>query len=59
VHPPPFFFRLQDSVWVFPYDCEDFMALPKADLRVGRNVLYVIVEKIENDKHLNEHFGLK
>ena len=35
------------------------MALPKADLRVGRNVLYVIVEKIENDKHLNEHFGLK
>ncbi len=53
------FFRLQDSVWVFPYDCEDFVALLKADLRVGKNALYVIVEKIENDKHLKEHFGLQ
>lgn len=53
------FFRLQDSVWVFPYDCEDFIALLKADLRVGSNVLYIIVEKIENDRHLKEHFGLK
>lgn len=53
------FFRLQDSVWVFPHDCEDFIALLKADLRVGRNALYVIVEKIENDKYLKEHFDLK
>ena len=53
------FVRLQDSVWVFPYDCEDFMALLKAELKIGTAVLYMVVEEIENDKHLREHFGLK
>ncbi len=53
------FARLQDSVWVFPYDCEDFVALLKADLKIGTAVLYMVVEQIENDKHLREHFGLK
>lgn len=53
------FVRLQDSVWVFPYDCEDFVVLLKAELKIGSAVLYMIVEEIENDKHLLEHFGLK
>lgn len=53
------FVRLQDSVWVFPYDCEEFIALLKAELKIGSAVLYMVVEEIENDKHLREHFGLK
>lgn len=53
------FARLQDSVWVYPYDCEDLMALLKADLKIGMAVLYMIVEHIENDKHLRAHFSLK
>lgn len=53
------FVRLQDSVWVYPYDCEDLMALLKADLKLGSAVLYMIVEHIENDKHLRAEFGLK
>ncbi|MBI4093628.1 hypothetical protein HY417_01570 [Candidatus Kaiserbacteria bacterium] len=53
------FLRLQDSVWVFPYDCEDFIALLKAELHTGKYVLYTIVEKIENDQPIKEHFGLK
>ncbi len=53
------FVRLQDSVWVFPYDCEDFIALLKAELKIGTAVLYMVVEHIENDKHLLAHFGLK
>lgn len=52
------FVRLQDSVWVFPYDCEEFVALLKAELKIGSSVLYMVVESIENDKHLREHFGL-
>lgn len=52
------FVRLQDSVWIFPYDCEDLIALVKTDLRLGGDVLYMIVEKLERDKHLREHFGL-
>lgn len=53
------FARLQDSVWVFPYDCEDFMTLLKSELKIGAAVLYMVVEHIENDKHLRAHFGLK
>lgn len=52
------FVRLQDSVWVYPYDCEDLIALVKADLRIGADVLYMIVERLERDKHLREHFAL-
>jgi len=52
------FLRLQDSVWVYPYDCEDFIALLKADLHIGKDVLYTIVEKIENDGWIRTHFKL-
>ncbi len=52
------FLRLQDSVWVYPYDCEDFIALLKADLHVGKDVLYTVVEKIENDDWIRTHFKL-
>jgi len=53
------FVQLQASVWVYPYDCEEVVALLKSDLRVGTSVLYAIVEKIENDKRLKEEFGLR
>lgn len=52
------FVRLQDSVWIYPYDCEDLVALAKADFRIGADVLYMIVERLERDAHLREHFGL-
>ncbi|MEK7126205.1 MAG: CRISPR-associated endonuclease Cas2 [Patescibacteria group bacterium] len=52
------FVRLQDSVWVYPHDCEDLIALAKAEFRIGYDVLYMIVERIEHDKHLREHFEL-
>lgn len=53
------FARLQNSVWVYPYDCEDLVALLKADLKIGLAVLYMVVEHIENDKHLRAQFGLE
>ena len=53
------FLRIQDSVWVSPYDCEDLIILIKADLHIGKDVLYTIVEKIENDKWIKQHFGLE
>ncbi len=53
------FYKLQASTWVYPYDCEDLVVLLKADFKIGQEVLYVIVEKIENDQKLKEHFGLK
>jgi DNA-binding transcriptional regulator PaaX len=52
------FARLQDSVWVYPYDCEDLIALLKADLKIGKDVLYAIADTIEYDKPLRKQFGL-
>ena len=52
------FSRLQDSVWVYPYDCEDIIGLLKTDFGVGKNILYMIVDEIENDKYLREEFKL-
>lgn len=52
------FLRIQDSAWVYPYDCEEFMALLKADLHIGKDVLYAVVEEIENDGWIRKHFGL-
>lgn len=52
------FVRLQDSVWVYPYDCEDFVALLKAELKIGKDVLYAIADTIEHDKSLRLHFKL-
>lgn len=53
------FLRLQDSVWIYPYECEDFIALLKADLRIGRDVLYMIVDEIEGDSWIRKEFGLR
>ncbi len=52
------FRRLQDSVWVYPYDCEDVIGLLKTDFGIGRDLLYVIADQIENDKHLRQEFDL-
>ena len=52
------FVPLQASVWVYPYDCEDLITLLKADFRVGNDLLYLIVDQIENDRHLRLEFGL-
>jgi len=52
------FIRLQNSVWVYPYDCEDLVSLLKADFKIGSEILYMIVEKLENDWHLFKTFNL-
>ncbi|MBI1974492.1 MAG: CRISPR-associated endonuclease Cas2 [Candidatus Zambryskibacteria bacterium] len=52
------FIRLQDSVWVYPYDCEDVIGLMKIDFGIGKNLLYMIVNQIEDDRFLRMDFGL-
>lgn len=50
------FLRLQDSVWVFPYDCEDAIAMLKTELRIGRDLLYIVADAIENDAFMKDYF---
>jgi len=52
------FVRLQNSVWVYPYDCEDLIQLLKADFKIGKDVLYIIADSIENDGQIRRCFGL-
>ncbi len=52
------FKQLQKSVWVYPYECDDFVQLLKSHLDVSRDVLYMKVTYIENDRHLRKEFDL-
>jgi len=52
------FVRLQDSVWAYPYDCEEAVALLKAELRIGKDLLYIIADAIEYDTPLRKKFDL-
>ena len=52
------FVRLQDSVWVYPYDCKEVIILLKAYLQRGKDILYITAEDIENDKWLRKEFNL-
>ena len=52
------FISLQRSVWVYPYDCEDLIILLKTDFKIGKEVLYIIADQIENDAALRIFFTL-
>ncbi|MBC7836476.1 hypothetical protein H7X87_01715 [Acetobacteraceae bacterium] len=52
------FRRLQDSVWIYPYDCEDLVTLLKVEFRIGKDMLYMVVEFLEYDAKLRSHFQL-
>ena len=52
------FVKLQNSVWVYPYDCEEVIIMLKTYFRRGRDILYITAEKIENDSWLKKIFNL-
>ncbi|MBU1178836.1 CRISPR-associated endonuclease Cas2 [Patescibacteria group bacterium] len=52
------FVRLQNSVWVHAYECEEVIIMLKSYFCLGKDVLYMTVEKIENDKWLKQEFDL-
>jgi DNA-binding transcriptional regulator PaaX len=52
------FVMLHGSVWVYPYDCAEFVALLKTDLKTGRGIVYMVVDYIETEIALKEHFKL-
>ena len=53
------FLRLQDSVWIHPYPCDEFIGLVRAHLKSGTGeMLSFTAEALESDKRLREHFHL-
>lgn len=53
------FMRIQDSVWVYPYSCDEFISLVRAHLKSGVGEMRSFVaEALESDRSLREHFHL-
>jgi len=52
------FEKLQDSVWVYPYECEEVVTLLKAQYKVGKELVYIVAGDIENDAWLRKKFDL-
>jgi DNA-binding transcriptional regulator PaaX len=53
------FLRLQDSVWIHPYPCDEFLTLIRTHLKNTRGELqYLTADFFDSDKALRRHFGL-
>ncbi len=53
------FVCLQNSVWVYPYECQEIIELLKKYLDLRQEVIYMSVDSIENDEWLRKKFKLK
>lgn len=51
------FFRFQDSVWVYPYPCEEAIELLKTAYRGRYEIFYLEVRKLSYDQQLRKRFG--
>ena len=52
------FVKIQNSVWVYPYDCEELFAFLRTHLSLGRGILYIVADEIEGDSRLRKYFNL-
>ncbi len=53
------FVRLQDSAWVHPFPCDEFVALVRAHLSSGVGELrHITADALESDRALRDHFHL-
>lgn len=52
------FIKLQASVWVYPFECEEVVTLFKAQYKLGQELIYVVAGDIENDTWLRKQFNL-
>ena len=52
------FVKIQNSVWVYPYDCEELFVFLRTNLRLGKGILYIVAEEVEHDEVLRRHFRL-
>lgn len=53
------FTKLQESVWVYPFRCDEVVSLLKFRLTLGWDLVYMIVDAIEGDEKLRKHYHLK
>jgi len=52
------FYQLQESVWIYPYPCENQISFLREYYGVGNEVIYVIAKKLEDDTPYRTYFGV-
>ncbi len=52
------FVRLQDSVWIFPYECQQILELLRTKYGVRHEALFLRVDSFDQDRWLRKHFHL-
>lgn len=52
------FVCLQNSVWIYPYHCQEIIELLKKYLELKKEIIYMTVDSIEGDKQLRKTFKL-
>lgn len=52
------FYRYQQSVYLFPYSCEEEINLIRKIVEGASYMKYIIAEKIEDEEELKRHFNL-
>ena len=52
------FIQMQRSVWVSPYPCEKYIEILRVEHNFGKNMQYILAEKISGDKRIRKHFKL-
>lgn len=52
------FYHLQDSVWVYPYECEKAIELMKTAFRARHDIYYLTVSKMAYDHYLRRFFRI-
>lgn len=53
------FVQLQQSVWIFPHECEEFVQFLRRESQLAPHILYGVLEKIEGEKELMRRFHLR
>lgn len=53
------FLQLQESVFLYPYPCEDQITFLREYYGVGNEVIYIIAQKIEDESPYRMYFGLE
>lgn len=52
------FYQYQESVYIFPYECEKEVALIKKIVEGGKYMKYIVAEKIEDEEKIKRYFSL-
>lgn len=52
------FVKFQQSIWIFPHECEELVQLIKNESQLSKHILYGVLDHIEDEDRLKKLFRL-